>query len=162
MISQPEGRVPSCGGIIPTAEIYPVPAEIRAGKREIQSAIGEQPALPSTRDFQSAPIFKGCLEPSSGNRWLKLLNAMPKRLNDSFPSIFRHTQPLGTPNTLKDSVTQAAHDLVDSLARQVMGGPFEVPGLKVIDEEFDCEYEWRNTLGIASPGLPQFSSTSGN
>ena len=141
MILQLEGRLPSCGGIIPTAEIYPDPAEIRAGKREIQSAIGEQPALPSTRDFQSAPIFKGCLEPSSGNRSLKLLNAKPKRLNGSFPSIFRHTQPIGTPNTLKDSVTQAAHDLADSLARHVLGDPFEAPGLKVINEEFDCEYE---------------------
>ncbi len=48
---------------------------------------------------------------------------------------------MGTPNTLKDSVTQAAHDLVDSLARHVLGAPFEVPGLKVINEEFDCQYE---------------------
>ena len=141
MILQPEGRVPSCGGIIPTAEIYPDPAEIRAGKREIQSAIGEQPALPTTCDFQSAAIFKGCLEPSSGNGSLRLLNARPKRLNGSFPSIFRHTQPIGTPTTLKDSVTQTTHDLVDSLARYVMGGLFGAPGLKVINEEFDCKYE---------------------
>ena len=62
-------------------------------------------------------------------------------MNDSFLSLFRHTQPLGTPKTSKDSVTQAAHDLVDSLARHVIGGPFEVPGLKVINEEIDCEYE---------------------
>ncbi len=62
-------------------------------------------------------------------------------MHDSFLSIFRHTQPIGTPKALKDSVTQAPHDLVDSLARHVMGGPFEVPGLKVINEEFDCEYE---------------------
>ncbi len=141
MILQPEGRVPSCSGIIPTAEIYPDPAEIRAGKREVRSAIGEQPALPTTRDFQSAPIFKGCLEPSSGNRSLKLLNAMPKRLNDSFLSLFRHTQSIGTPKMSKDTVTQAAHDLVESLARHVIGAPFEVPALKVINEEIDCQYE---------------------
>ncbi len=76
-----------------------------------------------------------------GNLGLRLLNARPKRLNSSFPKIFRHTRPIGTPNTLKGCVTQPAHDLVDSLARYVMGGPFEVPGLKVINEEFDCEYE---------------------
>ncbi len=62
-------------------------------------------------------------------------------MHGSFLSIFRHTQPIGTPKTLKDSVTQAAHDLADSLARHVLGGPFEGPGLKVINEEFDSEYE---------------------
>ena len=91
-------------------------------------------------DAHCAAIVGDWEEPSGESR-LRLLNARPKRLNSSFPSIFRHTQPIGPPNTLKGSVTHTAHDLVDSLSRGVMGGPFEAPGPKVINEEFDCEYE---------------------
>jgi len=68
-----------------------------------------------------------------------------------FLSIFRHTQPIGTPNTLKGSVTQPAHDLVDSLARHVIGGPFEVPGPKVINEEFVCEYSCEYSAELGAP-----------